>query len=344
MATNKTVESESITATKGGDGKPIIGFIGQGWIGKNYAEDFEKRGFETIRFALEEPYRQNESKIKDADIVFIAVPTPTTVDGFDDSIVRGVLKHVGHGKTAVVKSTLKPGTTQSFQKQYPDIFVMHSPEFLSRGTAAYDASHPLQNIIGIPVDNDEYRTRAERVLSILPEASSIIVPAYTAEFFKYVHNTSLFARSIYMNLLYDIATKLDVDWAHIKEMIIRDPMIAFQDPVIAKWHIEPAHSSGRGIGGDCHIKDFETFSRLFAETVGEAHGMKLIDAMKNMNIELLLDSKKDLGLLSGVYGKDILKRNKKAKKSTKKNSRKVAKFARSKPSHSGRKSVKRVRK
>ncbi len=319
MATTKTAKK----AVKNGHKKPIIGFIGQGWIGKNYAEDFEKRGFETIRFALEEPYRQNEDKIKEADIVFIAVPTPTTTDGFDDSIARGVLKHVGHGKTAVVKSTLKPGTTHSFQKQYPDIFVMHSPEFLSRGTAAYDASHPLQNIVGIPVDNEEYRTRAERVLSVLPEAPSIIVPAQTAEFFKYVHNTSLFARSIYMNLLYDIATELGVDWAHVKEMIIRDPMIAFQDPVIAKWHIEPAHSSGRGIGGDCHIKDFETFSRLFAETVGDEHGMKLIDAMKNMNIELLLGSKKDLDLLSGVYGKDILKRKTKVKKAARKSAKKA---------------------
>ncbi len=327
MVATKTTKKTAKKTVKNGQKKPVIGFIGQGWIGKNYAGDFEKRGFETIRFALEEPYRQNESKIKEADIVFIAVPTPTTIEGFDDSIARGVLKHVGNGKTAVVKSTLKPGTTHSFQKQYPDIFVMHSPEFLSRGTAAYDASHPLQNIIGIPVDNEEYRTRAERLLSILPEAPSIIVPAQTAEFFKYVHNTSLFARSIYMNLLYDIAQELDVDWTHIKEMIIRDPMIAFQDPVIAKWHIEPAHSSGRGIGGDCHIKDFETFSRLFAENVGDEHGMKLIDAMKNMNIELLLGSKKDLDLLSGVYGKDILKRKSKAKKSVKKNVRKTAKKA-----------------
>jgi UDP-glucose 6-dehydrogenase len=290
--------------------KPVIGFIGQGWIGKNYADDFERRRYTTIRFALEEPYRQNEDKIKEADIVFIAVPTPTTPKGFDDSIVRSVLKYVGAGKTAVVKSTLKPGTTDSFQKQYPDIFVMHSPEFLSRGTAAYDASHPLQNIIGIAVENHEYRSRAQQVIAVLPKAqSSTIVPAQTAEFFKYVHNTSLFARGIYMNLLYDIAQDIGVDWSDIKEMIINDPMIALQDPVVAKWHIDPVRDSGtRGIGGDCHIKDFETFSRLFKDTVGDRDGMRLISAMKEKNIALLLESRKDLNLLSGVYGAAILKR------------------------------------
>ena len=79
-----------------------IGFIGQGFIGKNYADDFERRGFSVTRYSLEEPYRGNKEKIKECDIVFIAVPTPTTPEGFDDSILRGVLPLVKEGKTAVI--------------------------------------------------------------------------------------------------------------------------------------------------------------------------------------------------------------------------------------------------
>lgn len=37
----------------------LIGFIGQGFIGKNYADDFENRGYEVVRYALEEPYLKN---------------------------------------------------------------------------------------------------------------------------------------------------------------------------------------------------------------------------------------------------------------------------------------------
>ena len=33
-----------------------IGVIGQGWIGKNYADDFEKRGYRVVRYALEPAY------------------------------------------------------------------------------------------------------------------------------------------------------------------------------------------------------------------------------------------------------------------------------------------------
>ncbi|MFA5021159.1 MAG: hypothetical protein WC517_03830 [Patescibacteria group bacterium] len=284
----------------------IIGFIGQGWIGKNYADDFEKRGYQTVRYSLEEPYVQNKEKIKDCDIVFIAVPTPTTPEGFDDSIVRKAVSGVGLGKIAVIKSTLKPGTTRSIQKQYPEILVVHSPEFLSRSTAALDVAKPIQNIIGMPDSNDSYRRVAELVLSILPEAPSMVVSAETAELYKYVHNTSLFARSIFMNVLYEIAERLNVDWDDIKQAIQNDPMIAFQTPTVSHWHIEPRHVGGRGIGGDCHIKDMETFSRFYAEIVGEESGRKMLEAMKEKNIKLLLESQKDLDLLKGVYGEELI--------------------------------------
>ena len=66
-----------------------IGFIGQGWIGKHYADEFQARMYDVIRYSLEEPYIQNKERIKECEVVFIAVPTPTTPEGFDDSIVRG---------------------------------------------------------------------------------------------------------------------------------------------------------------------------------------------------------------------------------------------------------------
>ena len=107
---------------------PKIGFIGQGWIGKNYADNFEERGYDVIRYANEEPYCKNKNKIAKCDIVFIAVPTPTTPDGFSDAILQKVLPLVGKGKIAVIKSTVIPGTTSQLQQKFPDILIVHSPE------------------------------------------------------------------------------------------------------------------------------------------------------------------------------------------------------------------------
>ncbi len=287
---------------------PLVGFVGQGWLGKNYADDFEKRGYSVIRYSLEEPHVKNRDAISTCDIVFIAVPTPTTPKGFQDHIVREALAHVGNGKIAVIRSTLMPGTLRSMQKQYPKKILMHAPEFLSRITAADDAAHPAQNIIGIARATPAYTAAAKKVLAVMPKAPSMIVSAETAELYKYVHNTSLFARSIFMNLLYEIAVGFGVDWDDIKRAIQRDPMIAFQVENVSHWHIEPRHTGGRGIGGDCHIKDIETLSRVYAQVVGDTDGTKAIDAMKRKNIHLLLQSKKDLHLLEGVYGTQVHKK------------------------------------
>lgn len=285
--------------------KPLIGFIGQGFVGKAYADDFDARGFRTVRYALEEPYRGNKEKIKDCDIVFIAVPTPSTQKGFDDRVLRNVIKLVGKGKTAVVKSTMPPGHTLSIQKENPDIFVLHSPEFLTEVDAAYDAAHPTRNIIGMPKRTPEYEWCAREVLAILPKAPyNIITGAEEAELIKYGGNCWFYFKVVFMNMLYDIALKRGIDYA-----TVRDAMAA--DPRIGRTHLDPIHKSGRGAGGHCFIKDFAAFADAYAETVGDEFGKKVLASLRDKNLDLLVTSRKDLDLLQGVYGDTFLKRFKK---------------------------------
>jgi nucleotide sugar dehydrogenase len=273
-----------------------IGFIGQGWIGKNYADDFEARGYAVVRYALEEPYAANAEKIAACDIVFIAVPTPTTPEGFDDSRVRKVLPLVGYKKIAVVKSTLLPGTTEALQNSFPDSYVLHSPEFLVESTAAYDAAHPNRNIIGIPELTDLYTEKAEDVLRVLPRAPYMkIMPARDAEFVKYAGNCFLFTKVMFMNMLYDVVTASGSDWRNVREALVHDPRIGTS-------HTEPVHKSGRGAGGHCFIKDFEAFRGMYHAAVQDAYGDALLAALKEKNIDLLVNSRKDLDLLQGVYG------------------------------------------
>jgi len=278
----------------------LIGFIGQGWIGKHYADDFEQRGFQVIRYALEEPYVNNGGKIKDCDIVFIAVPTPTTREGFKDSVLRKVIKKVGKGKIAVIKSTILPGTTESIQKENPDICVVHSPEFLVEATAKYNAENPDRNIIGITEMSEELKKRAEEVMEVLPRAPfQLICSSREAEFVKYGGNCFLFFKVIFANLFYDIVKASGCDWGVVKDAIGADPRIG-------KTHLNPVHDSGRGAGGHCFIKDFQAFVNLYKEKVGDEKGNKVWDSLIEKNIDLLVSSGKDLDLLKGVYGEDAV--------------------------------------
>lgn len=284
--------------------KALIGFIGQGFIGKNYADDFENRGYDVIRYALQSDYSANRDKIKDCDIVFIAVPTPTTPKGFDDSIIHKVINLVGKGKIAVIKSTIVPGTTESIQKENPDIFVMHSPEFLTEKTAAYDAAHPARNIVGLPVENQIYKKKAELVISVLPKAPySNICRAKEAELVKYGGNCWFYFKVIFMNMLYDVSKELNCDFE-----VIRCGMAA--DPRIGSTHLNPVHQGGRGAGGHCFIKDFAAFSEFYNKYVGDKLGREVLESLTEKNIDLLLGSGKDINLLKGVYGEKMRLRKK----------------------------------
>ena len=283
--------------------KPLIGFIGQGFIGKNYADDFENRGYTVVRYARGAEFVKNKEKLKECAIVFIAVPTPSTPKGFDYSIVREVLHLVGKGKTAVIKSTVLPGTTEKLQKQFPRIFVFHSPEFLRERTARLDAAHPDRNIVGIPKYTALYRKKAKEVMRVLPKAPfERIMHVRDAELVKYGGNCFLYFKVIFSNLLYDLAAKTGLRWNDVKEAIAADPRIGSS-------HMEPIHKSGhggkpgRGAGGHCFIKDFAAFSRLYATKVKDRSGTAILKALEVKNRQLLMESGKDRDLLEGVYGK-----------------------------------------
>lgn len=276
-----------------------IGFIGQGWIGRHYADEFESRMYTVVRYSLEEPYVKNKEYIKDCNVVFIAVPTPTTENGFDESIVRDALALVGKGNTAVIKSTLLPGVTELLQGDFPDIFVLHSPEFLVEATAAHDAAKPKRNLVGIPIDTPEYREKAVAILRILPEAPyQKVMHSRDAEMVKYAGNCFLFTKVMFMNILYDLALSSGCDWKSLHEAMINDPRIG-------ESHTQPIHSSGRGAGGHCLIKDFEAFRRLYNAKVKDTYGSAVLRSMAEKNIALLSSTNKDLDLLQGVYGDDL---------------------------------------
>ena len=284
-----------------------IGFIGQGWIGKNLADHFEERGFDVVRYAKEPEFAMNKESIAECDIVFIAVPTPSTPEGFDDSILRAVLPVVGEGKTAVIKSTILPGTTDELAQLYPDRFVMHAPEFLREATVRHDVDNPDRNIVGIPspfFEHEEWKAKAEELMRILPDAPyKAICRAPEAELTKYGGNNFLYVKVVFMNLMYDLAMEHGARWENVAENMKADPRIG-------NSHMQPVHQlphlrgkAGRGAGGSCFIKDFAAFRQLFEDKLGhDKEAIALLRAFESKNNQLLRQSGKDVELLEGVYG------------------------------------------
>ncbi len=281
-----------------------IGFIGQGFIGKHLADDFADRGFQIVRYALEPEFEANKDAIALCDIVFIAVPTPTTPTGFDSRILEAVLPLVGTGKTAVIKSTMLPGTTLRLQNQFPDIVVLHSPEFLREKSAHEDTKEPLRNIVGMPVADERHQTAAKQVMEVLPKSPyTLITGAAEAELIKYSGNNFLALKVIFMNMVYDAAAAVGADYAVIAEAMKADPRIGSSHMNVVDQSGHPGSVPGRGAGGHCFPKDWAAFTDWYQEMCGQdAAGQAVLDAVEAKNIALLRDSQKDLDLLRGIYG------------------------------------------
>jgi len=283
--------------------KPLIGFVGQGFIGKNYADDFERRGYSVTRYSLEELYRANKEKIRECDVVFIAVPTPTTPEGFSAATVEEALSLVGEGKVAVIKSTILPGTTERLQDKFTNITLLYSPEFLIARNAAEDAAHPILNIVGFPKQRPESAAAAEQVLSLLPQSGfNKVMTSTEAELFKYTHNVHGFIRVVFANLIHDLAEKLGANYEAVKEAMDADPYMTAQ----ANYYNNPIHQSGRGAGGVCFIKDFAAFRELYTKlNLDDSRGKDVLTSLEQKNLTLLRESGKDLELIRGVYGEQL---------------------------------------
>ena len=197
-----------------------------------------------------------------------------------------------------------PGTCEKLQALYSNRFVFHSLEFLAEKTAAYDVAHPTRNIVGYPVDNEEYHKRAQQVIDVLPDAPvNIVCTSREAEFIKYGSNSFLALKVIYANVLYDLAKNAGSDWDTIKQGIGSDPRIGTShlDVIHASWILE---HKGRGAGGHCFIKDFAGLVEYIQNAGTDTLWAAFLSAAQEKNIQLLRDTQKDLDLLEWVHGSE----------------------------------------
>ena len=277
--------------------KAKIGFIGNGYVGKHIADDFEARGYEVVRYALEAPFDKNKETVGECDIVFVAVPTPTTPNGFDDSTVEKVLSYIQPGRTVVIKSTVIPGTTKRLQEKFPKLTLLFSPEFLRETTAAHDAAHPFAVIVGTPVADDVHARAAAHVLEIMPDAPHRDLCGSTeAEMMKYAQNVMGYITIVFFNVLYDVNAAAGGDWEVVRRLLGTDPDTASR-------FANPVHKGGRGAGGNCLVKDFAAMRELYEKLLpNDEKTLTLMRAMEAKNIELLTTSGKTTDIVRAVYG------------------------------------------
>jgi UDPglucose 6-dehydrogenase len=197
-----------------------------------------------------------EDGIKDAEIIFLALPTPPGEDGSADlSYILGVAEQLGKlitdYKVIVDKSTVPVGTAEKVhaviaKNTQVDFAVVSNPEFLREGFAVSDFMKPDRVIIG---------TRDERARKVMESLYRPFVrqgnPIYfmdekSAELTKYAANSFLATKITFMNEVANFCELVGADVDQVRVGIGSDSRIG-------KRFLFP----GIGYGGSCFPKDVQ---------------------------------------------------------------------------------------
>ena len=201
--------------------------------------------------------------LSEAEFVFIAVGTPSGVDGEADlKHVRAVAESIASAMVAplivVNKSTVPVGTgdwvadiIRAHQPKPIPFSVVSCPEFLREGSAILDFMNPTRTVLG-SLDSDAAEKVAQ--LHIPLRAPIVISDLRTAEMIKYASNAFLAARISFINEIANICEALGAD---VKEVATG----MGYDPRIGPHFLE----AGLGYGGSCFPKDVKALAHMAAE-------------------------------------------------------------------------------
>jgi len=242
-----------------------IGIIGNGFVGNSIAFGFSPT--HEIRIHDKDPKRNMNTieEVLDCDYIFVAVPTPMHEDGsISLAVVEKALQEISdnnkkRNNVVILKSTMIPGSTNNFAKQFPKLNIVFNPEFLTERTAKLDFLTQARMVFGGP------KRLTKRVTKLFEErfmhCHIIETDAITAEMIKYMNNVFFAAKVSIMNEMKLMCDAVGADWGQALKGFAADQRIGDS-------HLHVPGPDGRyGFGGSCFPKDINAFMSM-AEDLG----------------------------------------------------------------------------
>jgi UDPglucose 6-dehydrogenase len=219
--------------------------------------------------------------IKDATIIFLALPTPPGEDGSADlKYILGVADDLGKiltdYKVIVDKSTVPVGTADkvhaAISKNYKGEFaVVSNPEFLREGVAVDDFMKPDRVVVGTS-DEKAKKIMTELYAPFVRSGNPVIfMDEKSAELTKYAANSFLAVKISFMNEIARLCERLGADVDMVRKGIGSDDRIG-------KRFLFP----GIGYGGSCFPKDVQALVKSSSEV---RYDFEILNAVMKVNEE-----------------------------------------------------------
>jgi len=234
-----------------------IGIIGQGFVGNAVFQKF-RNYYNVYTYDLQAKLcnATNEEIFVECDTIFVCLPTPMNKDGSCyTGLVEAELRDLDEKcrfdqnkkKTIIIKSTISPGTTAKWNKQFKNLNIVFNPEFLTEANAVSDYENQNRIILGGP---RKATTKLKPIFAkVFPKAAIIKTDSTYAEMVKYVTNSFLATKVSFANEMYEICNGLDIDYDKVIEYAQYDDRLGK-----SHWAV-PGPDGDFGYGGHCFPKD-----------------------------------------------------------------------------------------
>ena len=241
-----------------------IGIIGQGFVGNAVFQKF-RNYYNVYTYDLQAKLcnATNEEIFVECDTIFVCLPTPMNKDGSCyTGLVEAELRDLDEKcrfdqnkkKTIIIKSTISPGTTAKWNKQFKNLNVVFNPEFLTEANAVSDYENQNRIILGGP---RKATTKLKPIFAkVFPKAAIIKTDSTYAEMVKYVTNSFLATKVSFANEMYQICQALDIDYDKVIEYAQHDDRLGK-----SHWAV-PGPDGDFGYGGHCFPKDVKALISL----------------------------------------------------------------------------------
>jgi len=237
--------------------------------------------------------------VRAAQIVFIAVGTPTGEDGSADlrhvlEVAREIGKAMNGYKVIVDKSTVPVGTSEKVRevvrKETSHPFsVVSNPEFLKQGAAIEDFMKPDRVVIGAEDQRSAEIMRELYAPFTRTGAPIMLMDCASAELCKYAANAMLATRISFMNEVANVCDVVGADVDQVRRAVASDRRIgaAFLFP-------------GVGYGGSCFPKDVKAMVKFAS---AKNYDFEILKAVERVNerqkVRLIARMKQHFGSLKG---------------------------------------------
>ncbi|TCD02005.1 UDP-glucose/GDP-mannose dehydrogenase family protein [Pedobacter frigidisoli] len=226
--------------------------------------------------------------VKDAQIIFMALPTPPGGDGAADlSYILGAAKDIAHlitdYKIIVNKSTVPVGTADKVSaifKTYTDIKVdvVSNPEFLREGVAVDDFMKPDRVVLGTTSEHAK-KIMTELYAPYVRQGNPILfMDERSSELTKYAANSFLATKITFMNEIANLCELLGADVDAVRKGMGSDERIG-------KRFLFP----GIGYGGSCFPKDVQALVKASDENVYDFKILKSVMEVNELQKTILVD-------------------------------------------------------